>query len=241
MLVDADARAAARPSRRDRLRADALREITSAAMGQVREHGAAGLSLRAVARDVGMSSPGLYRYFASRDDLLTALISESYHDLASALETARDGAGPGLRERLRAVCLAYYTWAETDPARWSLVFGAPVPTYAAPVEGSTTIAVRRFGAVFSGLLAEAWDGHGEHVQGPPIIALSEGAVRTFAGVEVPDDPRFIGTAARLWCRLHGVIALGLFGHLLPSTVAADSVLRLYEAEVDDQLRVLGLD
>lgn len=229
-----------RPSRRDRLRDEALRDIRAAALEQVRQHGAGGLSLRAVAREVGMSSPGLYRYFASRDDLLTALISESYDDLAHHLEDARDAAGPGLRERLRAVSMAYFTWAEADRARWSLIFGTPVPTYAAPLDGSTTAAARRFGAVFSALLAEAWVGHGDRVESPPVVALGTGAVRTFAGVEIPDDPRFLGTATRLWCRLHGVIALGLFGHLLPATVAADSVRDLYEAEVDDQLRVLDL-
>jgi AcrR family transcriptional regulator len=142
--------------RRERLRNEAVQQIKAAGMEQLRSEGAAGLSLRAVARAVGMSSPGLYRYYASRDELLTALITDVFHDLAESLERARDAAGPGLADRMRAACLAYYDWADDHRAEFSLVFGAPVPSYSAPPDGSTTAAAQRFGAVLSGLLAEAW-------------------------------------------------------------------------------------
>jgi AcrR family transcriptional regulator len=136
--------------RRERLRTEAVQQIKAAGLQQLRHEGAAGLSLRAVARAVGMSSPGLYRYYASRDELLTALITDVYDDLAQALEQARDTAGPGLADRLRDVCLAYYDWADAHRAEFSLVFGAPVPSYSAPPDGSTTAAAHRFGAVFTG-------------------------------------------------------------------------------------------
>lgn len=230
------------PGRRDRLRVAALTEIKAAALAQLRAEGAGGLNLRAVARAVGMSSPGLYRYFASRDDLLTALIADAYDDLAKALSQAQDEAGPELECRWRAVCLAYYDWADNHRAEWGLIFGAPVPTYTAPQEGATTAAARRFAGVFTALLVEAWPVCGSRIDSPPVLELGlrAGGVRTFGGVDIPDDPRFVGVAARLWSRLHGVIALGLFGHLLPATVQPGSMRTLYEAEVEDQLSALGL-
>ena len=226
--------------RRERLRTEAVQQIKAAGMDQLRTEGAAGLSLRAVARAVGMSSPGLYRYFASRDDLLTALITDVYDDLAQALERARDAAGPHLRERLRAVCLAYFDWAESHRPEFSLVFGAPVPSYSAPQDGSTTTAAQRFGAVFTGLLAEAWPEHAEQVVRPPVLPLRPDVRLAVGDVPLPDDPRFVGVATRLWSRLHGVLALGLYGHLLPQTVEPTAVRTLYEAEVEDALHSLGL-
>jgi AcrR family transcriptional regulator len=226
--------------RRERLRAEAVQQIKAAGMEQLRAEGPAGLSLRAVARAVGMSSPGVYRYYTSRDELLTALITDVYDDLAQALERARDAAGASLSDRLRAVCLAYYDWSASHPAEFSLVFGAPVPSYSAPPDGSTTAAAQRFGAVFTGLLTEAWPGHADLVQRPPLVPLREAAVLMVGDVALPDDPRFLGTITRLWSRLHGVLTLGLYGHLLPQVVAPTGVRTLYEAEVEDALLTLGL-
>jgi AcrR family transcriptional regulator len=222
--------------RRARLRAEALTSIKQAALDQLREQGASALSLRAVARAVGMSSPGVYRYFASRDELLTALIADAYDDLAAALEAARDAGGPSAAARLRAVALGYADWARAHPAEFSLVFGPPVPTYQAPADGDTTRAVRRFGAVWAGLLAEALP---SSVAAPALPVRPDG-VLSLAGVAVPDDPRFLGALMRLWTRLHGVLALGLYGHLLPATLADGAVQQLYEAEVDAALAELGI-
>jgi len=228
------------PGRRERLRAEAIEQIKAAALEQVRAEGAGAVSLRGVARAVGMSAPGLYRYYASRDDLLTQLISDAYDHLTAALVTARDAAGPARRDRLRAVALAYFDWAVTHKSEWALVFGAPVPGYDAPTGGPTTQAARRFAVVFTDLVAEDWDGCPSRFASPPVLPRKPGGVLDFGGRELPDDPRFLGVVSRLWSRLHGVIALGLFGHLLPATLAPESVRTLYEAEVDDQLHVLGL-
>lgn len=204
--------------RRARLRRETVAGIKAAAWEQVRDVGAPALSLRAVARSVGLSSPGLYRYYASRDDLLTDLIADAYGDLATALEQARDQAGPALRDRLHATLVAYHDWAVEHPAEWSLIFGTPVPAYAAPAEGRTTLAARRFGAVLLTLLHEATS-PGE----APGLTTDPGPF--------PDDlyPR----AARLWSRLHGVLALGLHGHFFPAVRSPDQVRALYLAEVDD--------
>ena len=235
-----DAPAARPPGRRERLRAEAIEQIKAAALEQVRTEGAGALSLRGVARAVGMSSPGLYRYYASRDDLLTQLISDAYDHLTASLVAARDGAGSARRGRLRAVAMAYFDWAAAHTSEWALMFGTPVPGYDAPADGPTTQAARRFGSVFTDLVAEDWDSCPARFSSPPVLARKPGGVLDFGGRELPDDPRFLGVVSRLWSRLHGVIALGLFGHLLPATLAPDSVRMLYEAEIDDQLKALGL-
>jgi AcrR family transcriptional regulator len=227
--------AAAPSGRRARLRADALREIKAAASAQLREVGAGALSLRAVAAAVGMSSPGLYRYFPSRDALLTELIADAYDDLAATLTDAQSAAGPALADRWRAACTAYFDWADQNRAEFSLVFGTPVPGYAAPVDGPTTEAARRFGAAFAVPLAEAWRA-GARVGDPgtaEVRAPSDPA-------DLEADPAFVATACRSWARLHGILALGLFGHLMPSVVSPAGVRTLYLTEVEEQLRELGI-
>ena len=226
--------------RRERLRREELAQIKTSALAQVRAEGAGALNLRAVARAVGMSSPGLYRYYASRDELLAALVAESYLSLAAALEQARDSAGPDVAIRLRAVVEAYFTWATEHPSEWGLIFGAPVPVFVAPPDGATTQAARRFGAVFAGLLAQVWVQTGARGNVVPGLGVRPDAVTRFGDTEIPDDPRFLAAVTRLWSRLHGVIALGVFGHLLPQTLTPESTWAIYQSEIDDQLVQLGL-
>jgi AcrR family transcriptional regulator len=118
---------------RARVRAELTREIVEAARRQLATDGAAGLSLRAVARELGMASSAVYRYFASRDELLTALIVDAYDAIGAAAEEA-EAAVPRaeLRGRWRATCRAVREWALAHPHEYALVYGSPVPGYAAP-------------------------------------------------------------------------------------------------------------
>ncbi|RZS90214.1 TetR family transcriptional regulator [Motilibacter rhizosphaerae] len=149
---------------RARVRAELTAAILDAARAQLASSGAAALSLRAVARDVGMVSSAVYRYFASRDELLTALIVETYDALGEAVEQAdaaarERGSSPG--ERWLAAARAFRAWAGAHPHEFALVYGSPVPGYAAPRETvapavrSTLVLVRILGdAAASGALAE---------------------------------------------------------------------------------------
>ena len=218
-------------SHRERLRQVTLADIRAAALRQVREHGAQALSLRAVAREVGMSNPGLYRYYASRDELLTALVAEAFDALAAALERARDARPDAdVAERLRAVALGYLDWALAHPVEFHLVFGTPVPGYAAPADGPTVAAAARFGSVFVDLVAEAW----------------RTGTRPDPPFEVPDpppgqpDPGAAVALARMWTRLHGIVALALPGHLRQVGLDDAGVRRLYRAETDQLLAELRL-
>ncbi len=127
------------PSARERARAEITAEIIAEARRQLGDHGAAGLSLRAVARELDMVSSALYRYFASRDELLTALIIDSYDSLGEVAETAAAASTRrSPRNRWVAVASAVRSWAVSHPNEYALLYGTPVPGYRAPDETSTS-------------------------------------------------------------------------------------------------------
>ena len=115
---------------RERARAELTREIKDEARRQLAAAGAARLSLRSVARALGLVSSALYRYYPSRDDLLTALIIDAYEDLGKAADAAADGTDP--RSRWMSVCHATRRWALDHPHEYALIYGSPVPGYRAP-------------------------------------------------------------------------------------------------------------
>ena len=115
--------------------------------------GAAGLSLRAIARDLGMVSSAVYRYVASRDDLLTLLLVDAYSELADAVDRARAAAGGSWRDQLLAMARAARQWAVDQPASWALLYGSPVPGYHAPRERTVGPGTRVVGALFDAIAA----------------------------------------------------------------------------------------
>src|ERR1700753_3303628 len=120
---------------RQRARAELTREIKQEARRQLGAAGAQQLSLRAVARQLGMVSSALYRYFPSRDDLLTALIIDAYNALGAAAEQAAARVPAGaFRGRWHACAAAARAWAIAHPHEYALIYGSPVPGYQAPAE-----------------------------------------------------------------------------------------------------------
>ncbi|GLY29894.1 TetR/AcrR family transcriptional regulator [Kineosporia sp. NBRC 101731] len=176
-------------NRRERYRREGTDEIKRLAMLQLAESGSAGISLSAIARQMGMTGPALYRYFANRDALLTALIRDGYADLAQAIEqAATSGAALPPDRRLRQMAEAFRAWALADPHRYLLLFGTPVPGYQAPMDTFETA----FGTltVLSTVAAE-------------LLGSTEGGA-----------PLRLATV--LWTRMHGVVSLevaGQFAHL----------------------------
>jgi AcrR family transcriptional regulator len=140
------------PTARERVRREVTAEITDAARRQLAEVGAAALSLRAVARELGMASSAVYRYFPSRDDLLTRLIIDGYDALGAAAEDADDPAATP-RDRWLAVCRAVRRWALAHPYEYALLYGSPVPGYEAPKD--TVPAASRVGIVLGRILGDA--------------------------------------------------------------------------------------
>src|SRR5947207_8312882 len=139
---------------RERVRAELTREITETARRHLATEGAAGLSLRAVARELGMVSSAVYRYFPSRDDLLTALIIDGYNAIGAAAEHADAACRRGdHRGRWLSACRSVRDWALAHPHEYSLVYGSPVPGYRAPEQ--TIGPASRVAAVFGTIIIDA--------------------------------------------------------------------------------------
>jgi AcrR family transcriptional regulator len=197
---------------RARVRAALTREIVDVARRHLATDGAAGLSLRAVARELGMASSAVYRYFPSRDDLLTALIVEAYDALGAATEEA-EAAAPraDLRSRLHAACAAVRAWALAHPHEYALVYGSPVPGYAAPE--ATVGPAARVGTVLSAIVADGVaSGVVDRGTGGADAALTPGVA---ASVGLPDDPgaSVAARAVQAWTALFGLVSFELFGQL----------------------------
>ena len=130
------------------------REITDIARARLAAEGAAALSLRAVARDMGMVSSAVYRYFGSRDELLTALIIDGYNAIGEAVENADAACRRGdYSGRWLAACRAARGWAIAHPHEYALIYGSPVPGYQAPAD--TIGPAARSAVVFGRLVSDA--------------------------------------------------------------------------------------
>jgi AcrR family transcriptional regulator len=148
------------PRSRAERREDVTARVVEIGRRHLAERGAAALSLRAVTRDLGMVSSAVYRYVANRDELLTLLLVDAYSEQADAVDAAvAEADGRPWDERLLAAALAFRAWAVQEPARYALLYGSPVPGYAAPpeitVEPGTRVVTTLLGLVADGLAAGA--------------------------------------------------------------------------------------
>jgi AcrR family transcriptional regulator len=223
-------------SARERVRTEVTAEITTAARRQLADVGAAGLSLRAVAREMGMVSSAVYRYFPSRDDLLTRLIIDGYDDLGAAAEGADDPAKPPA-ERWLAVCRAVRAWARQHPHEYALLYGSPVPGYRAPED--TVPAASRVGIVLGRILGDAArDGALPTSTGerdPSLI--SDDAVAVLGGDHPSIDEPVRVRALLAWSSLYGTISFELFGHFVGSVQDGD---RYFDLAMGDLAGLIGL-
>ncbi|WP_432902559.1 TetR/AcrR family transcriptional regulator [Micromonospora matsumotoense] len=204
---------------RERYRAQVRAEIKQRAWEQLATTGVSALSLKAIAEQLGMSGPALYRYFASRDELITALIRDAYRSLADALRTAADAGADvaGLADTVRA-------WALDDPQRYLLIWGTPVPGYHAP-DDTTAISTEIMATI-----VDAY--HRRDV--PPTGRRIEAHLDSHRGWAV--DPAVPAATLRqalaFWTRVHGVLSLELAGHF--AGMGFDPAL-LFDDEIDDLL------
>lgn len=234
---------------RELARATVTGSILSAARARLTEEGPAQLSLRAVARDVGMVSSAVYRYFPSRDDLLTALLVAGYDELGEAVEVAdaeavvAEAGDAGAGARWVAACRAIRAWSIAHPGDFALLYGSPVPGYAAPqdtVEPAARVITVLVRAVVDGVLdneategaalddaqsVDAAEGNvGQRGTAPGDAALGD-AGPTVAGAvtwlreriterEVPTQ--LVVRTLMAWTTVFGTISFELFGHLVGS-------------------------
>ena len=224
------------PSARERVRAELTTEIADAARRQLAEVGAAALSLRAVAREIGMVSSAVYRYFPSRDDLLTRLIIDGYDDLGAAAEAA-DAPDAAPLDRWLAVCRAVRQWALAHPHEYALLYGSPVPGYQAPRD--TVPAASRVGVVLGRILGDAAragalpPGNGGTRDAD---LVSDDAVAVLGGDHPAIDESVRVRALLAWSALYGTISFELFGHFVGSVEDAD---RYFDRVMTDLATLIG--
>jgi AcrR family transcriptional regulator len=227
------------------------REITDIARARLAAEGAAALSLRAVARDMGMVSSAVYRYFSSRDELLTALIIDGYNAIGEAVENADAACRRGdYSGRWLAACRAARGWAIAHPHEYALIYGSPVPGYQAPAD--TIGPAARSAVVFGRLVSDA------HAAGqltplpatqataspqpapglqamPGSLAEDASRLRDTVLPRVPGD-MVIG-ALTAWAGVFGVISFEVFGQF--NNVVTDTA-GYFDRAVADLGRLMGL-
>jgi AcrR family transcriptional regulator len=218
------------PTARERARAELTAEIKEVARRHLADQGAAALSLRAVARELGMVSSAVYRYFPSRDDLLTALLVDAYDAVADAAEEAeRRTARAGVVARWLALAHAVRDWARANRADFDLVYGSPVPGYEAPQD--TIAPAERLSAAFIRIVADgvaSGDVEADGATSIPRAAHTDfGNLRAFAGVDIPDT--VLSRSLLVWTNLFGTLSFELHGHL-------HNVITDYDAFFDLQMR-----
>ncbi|KAA3643141.1 MAG: TetR/AcrR family transcriptional regulator [Chloroflexi bacterium] len=195
------------PTRRQIIREETTQEILDTARAQMAERGAAALSLRAIAREMGMTAPAIYRYFTDRDALVTALIGQAYESLRQALEEAhQQNLQEGARKQLLAVGMAYREWGVSHPAEYALIFGTPIPNYHAPEETTVPLARSALGVLINVIQEGLQSGELRPLE--EYAALSPGLREEQGDI----DPQ-VHLALALWGHVHGLTSLELYNHL----------------------------
>ncbi|WP_347133469.1 TetR/AcrR family transcriptional regulator [Mycobacterium sp. DL] len=194
--------------------------------------GAAGLSLRAIARDLGMVSSAVYRYVASRDELLTLLLVDAYTDLADTVERARDGAPHQARARITEMSRAARRWAIAQPANWALLYGSPVPGYHAPRERTVGPGTRVVGALLTVVDEGVAAGEIPDVEHTVPQGLSMDFEGLRAEFSITAGDAVVARSLTLWAALVGAISLEVFGQYGPDTFTDP------EAAFDAQIALL---
>jgi AcrR family transcriptional regulator len=226
---------------RERARASLTADLLAVARRHIAKEGAAGLSLRAVARDLGLVSSAVYRYVKNRDELLTLLIIDSYGSVAGVAESAdrsAAAAGSGAGGRWLAVCRAIRVWARANPHEFALLYGSPVPGYSAPQE-TVPNALRMWrviigivdGAIASGELR------------PPrrpfdIDGMLTAEATSFAGQPSPPFTDAMIRGIALFTAMVGTVSADLFGHLVGFSTDQDS---LFDFVVATAAEGVGID
>jgi AcrR family transcriptional regulator len=228
-------------TRREKLRQEMMQDIKVAARRQMAENGTAAISLSAIARELEVSQPALYRYYPSRDDLVTALILDAFNDLADALEQTAGQHGEDVYgPRLLAVILAYREWAMEHPVDFQLIYGNPIPGYHAPYPLTAPASWRSF-TVILGILARAYTAGALKPQAEQIRAAAQMslALPEPEAEPTPTLPKIILYFGMIgWYRIHGMIMLELFHH---TQGIVNDTRSFYRREVELLLKSMGLE
>jgi len=227
--------------RNDELNAATAEAIKAAAHQLMAEEGTNGLSVRGIAKVLDLTPPAIYHYFASLDDLTTALIVDSFNALADALEAAaHQSTAPSAGGKLLDVLMAYRQWSVDNPIGFQLIYGNPIPGYVAPRDVTVPAVVRTF-VVSVSFIEEALQ-TGELVPAPPysqIPPVVEARLKQLIGQgNYPIATISMYLAMILWTQMHGIIYLELFNHIQSNV---DDVAVFYETQIRNMLVTMGLN
>ncbi len=215
-----------RPKRSEQI-IDLQEAIKDIAWKQIAEHGAAALSLRAIARELGITAPAIYNYYPSRDDLVTALIKDAYTSFGEAQWAAvQSGTDTDHYNRLINLGLAYRGWAMRFPQRYQLIFGTPIPGYHAPLEEIMPIAARALNVLIEVIAAAQAAGV---LQSFKLEDFSPQLYQSLFGVALAHPgaaPEILYLTVTIWARVHGLVSLEI-GNQFP----------LYLTDLEDMYRV----
>lgn len=223
---------------RERVRAELVAEITEVARRHLAEHGATGLSVRAVTRELGMAPSAVYRYFPNRDALLTALILAAYEGVGAAAREAEATVDrEDLAGRWLAVFRAVRTWAREHPHEYALIYGSPVPGYSAPRD--TAAPAGLVVLLLAAIAVEAYRGPGLAADLPEVSPELRDDIRDRISEAVSDvdengvladaPPELALGVVDAWTALFGTVSFELFGHY-------DRVVDARAAHLDHQAR-----
>ena len=206
---------------RAQLRAKQIEEIKRVARAQLAQRSASGISLREITRELGLVSSAIYRYYDSRDALVTALIIDAYNNLGEYVEGA-DTSVPrhDYWGRWRATCQALRAWSRTHPYEYTLVYGTPLADYEAPEE--TVPPAARVVRTIGRILADTYQARASHLKplsGEQINGWLD--FDNFAEVLPGVPSTYYVKALMAWTQLYGFINFELFGHFRGSVIDSD--------------------
>jgi AcrR family transcriptional regulator len=234
-------------NRRDRVRAATTEEIKQTARQLLVEQGPEAVSLRAIARQMGMTAPALYRYFDSHEKLIKHVIADIFteltEDLHAAIESAGAGSNGDLTAKVMAACWEFRRWSLDHKREFGMLFGTPIPGVDVEKDEITAECGSQFGATFLVLILELWRKSPFPV--PPDDAIDTGLRDQL--VRYRDGLGSLGTGLplgllliflRCWTRLYGTLSLEVFGHL---GFALDDAEPMFEIMLADTAPLLGLE
>lgn len=227
--------------RNPQAREETSKAIKVAARQQMAKNGTAGISLRGIARELGMTAPALYNYFSRLDDLITALIIDAFNGLADAVDEAVQSAEEPAQQ-LKLAMNAYRNWALAYPADFQLIYGNPIPNYEAPSEITVPLAARPLETLYRCLATAHQAGDllipEEYAEVPQHITEHVGSFLWVAFPELREMPMSIFYLTIVgWSRIHGIVMLEIFEHIGPTIGDVDT---FFNHEIDIFLKSLGL-
>jgi AcrR family transcriptional regulator len=229
--------------RRELARAATTRDILSVARDLLVSQGSPAVTLRAIAREMGMTAPSLYRYYANHHQLMETLIAELYHELAATMEAAAaELPADDLDGRLITAARSFRQWAIHHKSEFGLLFGSPLPNLEIDTntDSITHRAGSRFGAVFQELFVARWSRRPFPIPDESTIdPVLVGQLRHFVdhhGLAIPLGAAHVFLTS--WIRLYGVICMEVFGHLYFAIGDADPV---FDAELQSLAQLIDID